>query len=383
MEVQSIHEIQWWKRAIKLDTFPTEEKQVQSQEYDFTLFHFCIHQKIPTPICPSHETPNPNFRNKNQCTVFSGPSNRRFRQFDRGLYSDCVAGCSASHATLWVVGHRTWGDSHHQGGFEGFGGWGQMFFFEKGGDISVKCTSKNSECLSQISQAFHQPSNLNLSTKIHPEDFFHVCECAMSVHFFGCFFPFRIIMGVFLCSLSNQNIPRYLWIPRGGCLGVESFGDAHPSSGAEHALPWPGSGEGSSVGGVGKVGWSGEVGWLVRDSSCFFFWKIEVEVVIRFWIHPGTEGVFGMNVCRKVALCHLNSLVRIARNEVGGSFSITTCGFIPYKSIARFGELGESSSNEIWSHVPNSSVLMVAFDVIPLWLEQFFLLGQRPITGLW
>lgn len=61
-------------------------------------------------------------------------------------------------------------------------------------------------------------------------------------------------MGVFLCSLSNQNIPRYLWIPRGGCLGVESFGDAHPSSGAEHALPWPGSGEGSSVGGVGKVG---------------------------------------------------------------------------------------------------------------------------------
>ena len=66
--------------------------------------------------------------------------------------------------------------------------------------------------------------------------------------------------------------------------------------------------------------------------------------------------------------CHLDSLVRIVRNEVGGSFSITTCGFIPYKSIAQFGELGESSSNEIGSHVPNSSVLMVAFDVIALYM---------------
>ena len=84
---------------------------------------------------------------------------------------------------------------------------GRCFFFEKGGDISVKCTSKNSECLSQISQAFHQPSNLNLPTKIHPEDFFHVCKCAMSVHSFGCFFSFRIIMGVFCVHFQIKTPP--------------------------------------------------------------------------------------------------------------------------------------------------------------------------------
>ena len=294
MEVQSIQEIQWWKRAIKLDTFPTEEKQVQSQEYDFTLFHFCIHQKIPTPICPSHETPNPNFRNKNQCTVFSGPSNRRFRQFDRGLYSDCVAGCSASHATLWVVGHRTWGDSHHQGGFEGFGGWGQMFFFEKGGDISVKCTSKNGECLSQISQAFHQPSNLNRSTKIHPEDFFHVCKCAMSVHFFGCFFPFRIIMGVFCVHFQIKTPPvtfGFLEVDVSELSRLEM-----PIQAAVRNMRYRGLDQVRvlRLGGVGKVGWSGEVGWVVRASSCVFFWRLKLSWWFVFEFTQARNWVFGM-----------------------------------------------------------------------------------------
>lgn len=66
-------------------------------------------------------------------------------------------------------------------------------------------------------------------------------------------------MGVFLCFLSNQSASRYTWIPRGGCLGVESFGDAHPSGGAEHALPWPGSGAVLRLGRLVEVGRL--VGW--------------------------------------------------------------------------------------------------------------------------
>lgn len=170
-------------------------------------------------------------------------------------------------------------------------------------------------------------------------------------------------MGVFLCFLSNQNTSPVTL----GFLEVDVSELSRlemPIQAAVRNMRYRGLDQVRvlRLAGVGKVGWSGEVDWLVRVSSCVLFGRLKLSwwFVFEFnqarkeflecWKFSLTQSVAG-NVCRKVALPL--------------KFPSTN----PLHSLGNWGNPPQTKSDHMYQIHPFWWLHLMSYHYI--WLEQF------------